>query len=241
MTDLFIKNGSLPNFSDPLVSEIVPVFLKEPKYDFDHITETRTFEITAEVTGNFEIGMNFNIPLINPPQGQLICEISSYESELLTIKFFVDNELNREHLIFEQIIVKVKGVELFALPGMKSGQLTIKGIPGIITPDGEISGHVDSSKVSTINDKKNKYLSDSSSHIYDDTLKCIENTDTQEFYIHGNEKKKYIFVSVSNSNIKLYSKNGYISSLNYISYYNPDNNYYYIISEGIGCFQIYYL
>ena len=159
LTDLFIKNGSLPNFSDPLISEIAPVFLKEPKYDFDHITETRTFEITAEVTGNFEIGMNFNIPLINPPQGQLICEISSYESGLLTIKCFVDNELNSEPLIFEQIIVKVKGVELFVLPGMKSGQFTTKGIHGIITPDGEISGHVDSSKVSTINYKKNKYLS----------------------------------------------------------------------------------
>ena len=86
LTDLFIKNGSLPNFSEPLVSEIVPVFLKEPKYDFDHITETSTFEITTEVTGNFEIGMNFTIPLINPPQGQLICEISSYVSDLLNIQ-----------------------------------------------------------------------------------------------------------------------------------------------------------
>ena len=133
--------------------------------------------------------MNFNIPLINPPQGQLICEISSYESGLLTIKCFVDNELNSEPLIFEQIIVKVKGVELFVLPGMKSGLLTTKGIHGIITPGGEISVQVDSIKVSTINDKKNLYLSDSSSYIYDDTFKCIKNSDIQEFYINGNEKK----------------------------------------------------
>ena len=51
-----------------------------------YITETWTFEIKAEEIGNFEIGMNFNIPLIRPPLGQLICEISSYVSDLLNIQ-----------------------------------------------------------------------------------------------------------------------------------------------------------
>ena len=160
MTDLFIKNGSLPNFSETSISEIVPVFIKEPKYDLDHITETKYFEITAEVIGNFEIGMNFNIPLISPPRGQLICEILTYEIGILNIKCSVDEELNSQPLIFEQIIIKVKGIELFVLPGMKLGPFATKRINDIINPSGEISDDGDSSDDSSINNKKIKYSVD---------------------------------------------------------------------------------
>jgi hypothetical protein len=267
LTDLFIKNGSLPNFSETSISEIVPVFIKEPKYDLDHITETKYFEITAEVIGNFEIGMNFNIPLISPPRGQLICEILTYEIGILNIKCSVDEELNSQPLIFEQIIIKVKGIELFVLPGMKLGPFATKRINDIINPSGEISGDGDSSDDSSINNKKIKYsvddiynlistekerleisnpkkvgsikyLSEPSSQIYDDTLKCINNSDIQKFYINANKQKRYIFVSVSNSSIELYKYKS-IYSLNDFHPNYPDDNYY-ILSKGIGCFQIYY-
>ena len=119
---------------------------------------------------------------------------------------------------------------------MKSGQLTTKGIHRIITTGRELSDDVDSSNVSSFNDKKNKYLSD----IYDDTFKCIKNSDIQEFNIHRNVNKRNIFVSLSNSNIELYNKYEHISSLNYINYNNQKYHNYYIISKGIGCFQIYY-
>ena len=36
LVDLFIKNGSLPNFSEPSIFEIVSTIIKEPKYDFDN-------------------------------------------------------------------------------------------------------------------------------------------------------------------------------------------------------------
>ena len=85
---------------------------------------------------------------------------------------------------------------------MKQGQLTTKGINKIKIPDGEISGDVDSSDNSSIKDKNIKHLSSSFSHIFDDTFKCIHNSEIQKFYFHENKEKSYIFVSVSNSNIE---------------------------------------
>ena len=85
LVDLFIKNGSLPNFSDPSIFEIVPAIINKPKYDFDNFSEKGILEITAEVTGNFDAGIRFNIPLICPPKGHLSCEISSYRNNLVNI------------------------------------------------------------------------------------------------------------------------------------------------------------
>ena len=85
MTDLFIKNGSLPNFSELKCMKLFQFFSLKIRFG-SYITETWIFEITAEATGNFKISMNFNIPLISPPRGQLICEISSYVSDLLNIQ-----------------------------------------------------------------------------------------------------------------------------------------------------------
>ena len=90
---------------------------------------------------------------------------------------------------------------------MKQGQLTTKGINRIKISGGEISGDVDSSDDSSINNKPIKYLSSSFFHIYDDTFKyIIHNSDIQKFSIHENKEKSYIFVSFSNSNIELYDK-----------------------------------
>ena len=224
LVDLFIKNGSLPNFSEPFVSEIVPAIIKEPKYDFGNFSEKGTLEITGEVTGNFEAGTGFNIPLISPRKGHLSCAISSFRNNLINIHCSMEDELDNEHIIFEQIIVKDKKKELFVLPGMKSGKLSTKIMKGIIP-----------------NLKSGKQLSNSTFNIYEDTFKCIDDSENKTFYIHGNKEKQYIFVSVSNSNIKMYDKHGPIYSKNYFDWNHPDYDYFYIISKGTGCFQVYYL
>ena len=79
------------------------------------------------------------------------------------------------------------------------------------------------------------------SYISDDTYKCIYNSEIQYFIIKNNKEKDHIFVSFSNTNIQLYNGGKHISKLNYITYYIPKYDDYYIISKGIGCFQVIYL
>ena len=233
LTDLFIKNGTLPNFSEPSVFEIVPAIIKEPKYDFDNFSEKGTLKITAEVTGNFEVGTSFNIPLINPPRCNLICEISSYKNSLVSINCSMEDELDNEYIILETIIVKEKKKELFVLPGMKSGKLSTKLMRGIIVK--EKLDYEDN------NLKNDKQLSDLTFHIYEDTYKCVDDSEDKTFEIHGNEEKEYIFVSISNLNIKFYSKYGNENSKNYLAWNPPHYGGCYIFSKGAGCFQVHYL
>lgn len=231
LSDIFIKNGSLPNFSDPSIFEIIPAIIKEPKYNFDNFSEKGILEITAEIAGNFVVGTSFNIPLISPAKTHLSCEISSYINNLVTINCSTEGEIYNECIIFERIIVKEKKKELFVLPGMKSDKLIRK-----IMRKSVVEEKLD---IKDINLKNDKQISYSSFHIYEDTYKCIDDSKINIFYIHANEEKKYIFVSVSNSNIILYDGKYRILSKNYFD--NSEYGNYSIISVGAGCFQVYYL
>ena len=87
-----------------------------------------------------------------------------------------------------------------------------------------------------------KYLSATYSNIYDDTYKCIDNFNTfQSFFINLNKEKPYFLMSFSNKNNELYQDDKLISSRNYIKTYSSLNYKYFILSNNIGCFQIYYL
>ena len=99
----------------------------------------------------------------------------------------MEGELDNEHIIFEQIIVKDKKNELFALPGMKSCKLSTKTMKGIIPKVEEKLNNED------INLKKYKQLSDSTFHIYEDAYKCSDDSEKKTFYIHMVIKKNILF------------------------------------------------
>ena len=231
--DLFIKNGSLLNFSEPLIFEIVPAVIEEPKYNFDNFSEKGILEITAEVRGNFESSISFNIPLISP-KTHLNCEIFSYINNIVTINCRIkEDEIDNKHIIFEQIIVKEKKKELFVLPSMKFCKFSKKIMRGI-----KVEEKLDDEKIKL---KNYKQLPDSPFNIYEDTYKCIYDSEIKSFYINGNKEKHYIFVSVSNSNLYLVKDYKIINSKNYIGWNHPEYDTFHIISQGIGCFQVYYL
>ena len=117
-------------------------------------------------------------------------------------------------------------------PGLKSYKLKTKKKKGLV-----VAEKLDKEDVNLKNDKQ---LSNSSFHIYNDIYKCIDDSEINRFYIHGNKSKEYIFVSVSNSNITLYDKYE-IHSSNYIGWNSPEYGNYFIISRGTGCFQVHYL
>lgn len=83
-----------------------------------------------------------------------------------------------------------------------------------------------------------KYLSVSYSNIYDNTFKCIKNSNyIQSYFIKPNKEKPYFYISFSNKNNELYNEDKILSKLNYVE----KGDKYFILSKNEGCFQIYFL
>ena len=131
LTDEMIKNGELPNMSDPEVANYVPPVVEIEDFNFDNIENEGTFEIIAnlgEESSNLVEGQKIEIPLVYPSFINIILTIIKIDGLSITFECGVDGEVDNMPLIFEQRGIILDGKELFVLPGFKTEEITTSGI-----------------------------------------------------------------------------------------------------------------
>ena len=146
LTDEMIKNGELPNMSDPEVANYVPPVVEIEDFNFDNIENEGTFEIIAnlgEESSNLVEGQKIEIPLAYPSFINIILTIIKIDGLSITFECGVDGEVDNMPLIFEQRGIILDGKELFVLPGFKTEEITTSGIA--VTPEETSSQNATSS------------------------------------------------------------------------------------------------
>ena len=181
LTDEMIKNGELPNMSDPEVANYVPPVVEIEDFNFDNIENEGTFEIIAnlgEESSNLVEGQKIEIPLVYPSFINIILTIIKIDGLSITFECGVDGEVDNMPLIFEQRGIILDGKELFVLPGFKTEEITTSGIA--VAPEETSSQNATSSDEVTTEESSSETTTDETKTEESTTEPTTDETKTEE-------------------------------------------------------------
>ena len=181
LTDEMIKNGELPNMSDPEVANYVPPVVEIEDFNFDNIENEGTFEIIAnlgEESSNLVEGQKIEIPLVYPSFINIILTIIKIDGLSITFECGVDGEVDNMPLIFEQRGIILDGKELFVLPGFKTEEITTSGIA--VAPEETSSQNATSSDEVTTEESSSETTTDETTTEESSSETTTDETKTEE-------------------------------------------------------------
>ena len=181
LTDEMIKNGELPNMSDPEVANYVPPVVEIEDFNFDNIENEGTFEIIAnlgEESSNLVEGQKIEIPLVYPSFINIILTIIKIDGLSITFECGVDGEVDNMPLIFEQRGIILDGKELFVLPGFKTEEITTSGIA--VAPEETSSQNATSSDEVTTEESSSETTTDETTTEESSSEPTTNETTTEE-------------------------------------------------------------